>query len=97
MVLSIVLTVAVQVAVRARLSPERRARGWNGATWGAAVYAFGPASMLGFFWVTRRPGWIGALEALGLAVVAAGLVVGVMVGVDALFDLAAGPSSWRGK
>src|SRR5690606_14809989 len=55
MVLAIVLTVALQLAVRARLPAERRARGWNGASWGAAVYAFGPASMLGFFWVTRRP------------------------------------------
>lgn len=96
MVLSIALTVAVQLLVRSRLPPERRARGWNAASWGAAVYAFGPLSMLGFFWVTRRPGWVGALSALVFAVVAAALVLGVMVGVDELFDLFAGASSWRG-
>jgi hypothetical protein len=96
MVLSIALTVAVQLAARAQLPPERRARGWNAATWGAAVYAFGPLSMLGFFWVTRKPGWWGALEALGRAVLAASLVLGLMWGVDMLFDMFTGPTSWRG-
>lgn len=96
MVLSIGLTVAVQLMVRSLLTPERRDRGWNAATWGAAVYAFGPLSMLGFFWVTRKPGALGAFEALALAVFAAAGVLGVMYGVDALFDVVAGPTSWRG-
>lgn len=58
---------AVQLWDRRRLSPAQRARSWNTATWGAALYAFGPLSMLGWCWVTRK-------SALGLAV---GLVSGV--------------------
>ncbi len=95
MVLSIGLTVALQLLARSLLAPGRRQRGWNGATWGAAVYAFGPLSMLGFFWVTRKPGWLGALEAVASAVFCGALVLGVMLGVDQLFELAAFVSSWR--
>lgn len=57
MVLGIVLTLLVQLWDRRRQSPEQRARGWNIATWGCALYAFGPLSMLGWIFVTRRP-WI---------------------------------------
>lgn len=66
MVWGILLPVAVQRFDRRRMSVAMRARTWNGATWGAAVYAFGPLSMLGWFWVTRPRGarvWKGALAA----------------------------------
>ncbi|WP_437533710.1 transcriptional regulator [Sorangium sp. So ce726] len=61
MVLGIALPFALQRWDRRRLTPEQRAACWNGATWGAALYAFGPLSMLGWCWVTRgvqhgRPG-----------------------------------------
>lgn len=52
-VLSIVVPLLIQRAWKRRLPPERRARMWNVATWGAALYAFGPFSMLGFLWITR--------------------------------------------
>ena len=57
MVASIVVPLALQLWDRRRLSPEQRARCWNVATWGSALYAFGPLSMLGWCWVTRRPWW----------------------------------------
>jgi hypothetical protein len=56
--LGIALPLAVQLWDRRRLDEEQRARAWNGATWGAALYAFSVFSMLGWFWVTRG-GWRG--------------------------------------
>jgi hypothetical protein len=52
--LGIALPLAVQLWYRRRLDPGQRAVAWNGATWGAALYALGPLSMLGWCWVTRR-------------------------------------------
>jgi hypothetical protein len=71
MVLGIVLPLAVQLWDRRRLEPWGRERGWNAATWGAALYAFGPLSALGWYAVTRR-GWrkaLGVPVALGLLLV----------------------------
>lgn len=56
MILGIVLPLLVQLWDKRRLDDEARARSWNLATWGGALYAFGPLSMLGWSWVTRR-GW----------------------------------------
>ena len=53
-VLNWALTYAVQRWDRGRLSEAQRARAWNGASWGAAVYWFGFASMLPWAWVTRQ-------------------------------------------
>ena len=64
MACSILLTLGLQLLLRAWTPPERRARGWNQATWGAALYAVGPLSMLGFCWVTRSPGKRGAAIAI---------------------------------
>ena len=63
MVLSIVVPLMVQLWDRRRLTAEQRERVWSGATWGAALYAFGEMSLLGWFWVTRR--WRGELWAVG--------------------------------
>jgi hypothetical protein len=52
--LGIALPLAAQLWDRKQLTAEQRARVWNWASWGAALYAFGPASMLGWWWVTRR-------------------------------------------
>jgi hypothetical protein len=56
MVLGIALPLGVQLWDRRRLDASQRARAWNGATWGAALYAFSVFSMLGWCWVTRG-GW----------------------------------------
>jgi hypothetical protein len=52
--LGIVLPLAAQLWDRKQLTPEQRGRLWNWASWGAALYAFGPASMLGWWWVSRK-------------------------------------------
>ncbi len=57
MILGIALPLVVQLWDKRRLSSEQRARAWNFASWGAALYAFGPASMLGWIFVTRRKWW----------------------------------------
>jgi hypothetical protein len=100
MVLSIVLPLAAQRWDRRRLTPEQRDAAWNEATWAAALYALGPASMIGWCWVTRgtwrgQPGFswtrVGrGLRALGLGFTAA-LVFGTMVGAtDYLLAVALG-------
>lgn len=99
LVLGIAITYALQRWDRGRLSPAQREAAWNGATWGAALYAFGPLSMLGWAWVTRRdlPLWrrpgaalrpfrIPALL-LGGLMVAAGIVM-VVAGADWLIEQA---------
>jgi hypothetical protein len=53
LILGMALPFAVQRWERARLPAERRAAAWNGASWGSALYAFGPISMIGWAWVTR--------------------------------------------
>lgn len=92
MVAGIVLPWLLQLADRRRLTPNARARGWNIASWGSALYAFGPLSMLGWCWTTRPP-WIrcvvGALYtplALGALVLFDGLI-GWLSGTTALSEL----------
>ena len=50
---SILLPWLVQWLDKRRMPPRQKARCWSVATWGAALYAFGPLSMLGWVWVTR--------------------------------------------
>jgi hypothetical protein len=99
-VVGIALPLAAQRWDLRRLSPEQRAACWNSATWGAALYAFGPASMLGWCWVTRgawrgRPGLHGArigraLAALGLGIASSLALLGTMLVMDHLIALALG-------
>ncbi len=75
-VLAFLLPLLLQLWDRRRLSPEQRARAWNQASWGAALYAFGPFSMLGWGWVTRRRLWAlfaGLLCALAIALIVYGV------------------------
>src|SRR5690242_19359578 len=51
-VLGIVLPLSIQLWDFRRLTEERKSTGWNTASWVAALYSFGPLSMLGWFWVT---------------------------------------------
>ena len=55
-VLGIAIPLALQCLDKRRLSATYRAGAWNFASWGSALYAFGPLSMLGWAWVTR-PRW----------------------------------------
>ncbi|MGK3966032.1 transcriptional regulator [Sorangium sp. So ce118] len=100
MVLGIALPLALQLWDRRRLTPEQRNACWNGATWGAALYAFGPLSMLGWCWVTRNvqrgrsaarrtPRW-SALKALGLGAASTSAIVLVMSGIDYVVALLLG-------
>ena len=94
-ILGMALPYAVQRWDRLRLSKERQERAWNAASWGAALYAFGPWSMIGWCWVTRqrcalwRRESIVALIGKSVLVLLAGLlaaiaIVAALVGVYAL-------------
>ena len=95
--LGILLPLAIQLWVRRRLSPAQRSAAWNTATWGAALYAFGPLSLVGYFSVIARVAWFqrprpvlaGALGGLA-GLVAAALVMALIVGADWLLGLALG-------
>ena len=54
LVLGIGLTYLVQRLDKARLSDEQRDRAWNNVTWCVSLWWFGPLSMFGWGWVTRR-------------------------------------------
>lgn len=91
-VLNTGLTVAVQIWDRRRLTDRQRARAWNAASWGSAIYVASVASMIPWAWVTRNE-WtqwrkrslVFALGRsallLGAGLVAAALIYGVVVGV----------------
>jgi hypothetical protein len=76
--LSISLPLHVQWLDKRRLPSRQRERAWNAASWGAALYAFGPLSMLGWAWVTRRS----AVALVGALLVAVSMFL-VMDAVDA--------------
>jgi hypothetical protein len=84
LVLGIALTYGVQRWDRGRLTAAQRARAWNGASWAAALFAFGPFSMVGWACVTRiaaAPWWPrGARRAAaGVLVVAAGFASALII------------------
>lgn len=82
MVLGIVVPLLLQLWDKRRLDEDGRARAWNFASWGAALYAFGPLSVLGWFWVTRR-GWRRLYGLAALVVIAA-----LLTGIDTLLQFA---------
>lgn len=93
-VLNIALPLLLQIADKRWLLNERQRSGaWNTASWGAAVYGFGPASMIGWVWVTRQEwrqwraqgaavAFAWTLAMLGAGLLAAAGVLAVVVGVD---------------
>lgn len=101
LVLGITLTLTAQLWDRRRLTKEQRSGAWNTASWGSALYAFGPLSMLGWCWVTRqewarwrhestwRSLWKSAVLLL-MGLLAAIAIWAVIVGVDQLIGLLAG-------
>jgi hypothetical protein len=80
-VLGIGLTYALQRWDKGRLSREQRERAWNDATWGAVLWWFGPLSMFGWGWVTRRG------KGLLLAVACVIGISVVLLGADLVFAL----------
>jgi hypothetical protein len=73
MVLSILLPLAVQLWDRRVLRERGQEQPWSFATWGAALYAIGPLSMLPWSWLTRGPVWRFFWGPLWLAALAAAL------------------------
>jgi hypothetical protein len=101
LVLGITLPLAVQVWDRRRLTKEQRSGAWNTASWGSALYAFGPLSMIGWCWVTRQEWARWRLEStfrllwksaalLLIGLLAACSIWAAIVGVDQLIGLVAG-------
>jgi hypothetical protein len=78
--LGIALPYALQRWDRGRLPPARRARAWNAASWGSALYVAGPLSMLGWCWVTRQR-FRARRRRDGLAVAVAWSVVVLLAGL----------------
>jgi hypothetical protein len=82
------LTFAVQRWDRGRLTAAQRARAWNGASWGAAVYWFGFASMVPWLWVTRQRWRVWREDGLALALAqSAALLVKGALAAAALFAI----------
>ena len=85
LVFSYGLTLGLQLWDKRRLTPEQRARSWNWASWASAVYNFGPLSMLGWGWVTRKTIWGLLFGALSVA-----LIMAIVALVNYLFGMATG-------
>jgi hypothetical protein len=83
-ILGIVLTLAFLRWDRRRLDEDQRARSWNSATLGQSLLNFGPWSLLGWGWVTRRG------KGILFGFLAAILITAVLVLVDTLFVAAFG-------
>lgn len=71
LVLGIVIPLGLQLHDRGRLAPEQRAWVWNFASWGSALYNFGPLSLIAWGYVTRSPRyWRGLAVGVLLAEIA---------------------------
>lgn len=101
-VLNIALPLTVQTLDKRRLTDRQRARVWNRASWGSALYVAGILSMIPWAWVTRSEwarwrerglGWALGRSALllaaglGVAVLLYGVVLGVLTGFGAALGL----------
>jgi hypothetical protein len=84
-VLGFLLPLLVQLWDRRHLDGEERQRVWNFASWGSALYAFGPLSMLGWSWVTRR-NWMRVV----MGPVSLGAIVLLMGTIDGLLHASTG-------
>lgn len=83
-ILGILLPLAIVRWDRKRLDEDQLARSWNSATLGQALLNFGPLSLLGWGWVTRRG--IGLL----IGTLAAGVIIGFLMIINAIFGAAFG-------
>jgi hypothetical protein len=91
-VLNTGLTLAAQIWDKRRLTERQRARAWNTASWGSAIYVASVASMIPWAWVTRSEwarwrerGLAFALARsallLGAGLAAAAVIYGIVLGV----------------
>lgn len=101
-VLNIALTLGAQILDKRRLNERQRARSWNAASWGSALYVAGPASMIAWAWVTRSE-WarwrsrgldvalprsaLTLAAGLGVGALIYGISVGVVVGLAAVLHV----------
>ncbi len=83
-VLNIVTTLALQIWDKRRLTARQRARSWNAASWGSALYVAGPGSMIAWAWVTRNEWARWRRRGLGGALVKSVVVLVVGLGIAAL-------------
>ncbi len=101
-VLNIALPLTVQTLDKRRLTDRQRARVWNRASWGSALYVAGILSMIPWAWVTRNEwarwreaglGWalgrsvLLLAAGLGVALLLYGIVLGVLTGLSAALGL----------
>jgi hypothetical protein len=79
-ILNIALPYLITRRDRRKLSEDRLARAWNTASWGSAVYFFGPFCLPAHFWITRRTAR-GLLQGCAwmVAVLASEWILGVLV------------------
>jgi hypothetical protein len=69
--LGILIPLAVQLLDRRRMTPEQRRWVWGYATWGSALYNFGPLSLVAWGYVTRSPRYArGLAVGVGLTAIA---------------------------
>lgn len=73
MIWGITLPLALQLLDRHHMSEEERERVWGFASWGSALYNFGPLSLVAWGYVTRSPRYVRGL-ALGCAMTAVALL-----------------------
>ena len=103
-ILGIVLPLSLQMIDRRRLREDRRAGAWNGVSWAAALYAFGPLSMIGWVVVTRHDwaGWrrhgrlYAFIRCFVLAAIGALIALGIawaIVSVDEAVDALTSPAA----
>ncbi len=83
-VLNIALTLALQIWDKRRLTERQRARSWNAASWGSALYVAGPGSMIAWAWVTRNEWAEWRRRGLGAALLRSALVLLAGLGIAAL-------------
>jgi hypothetical protein len=99
MVLNIVVPLGLQMLDKRRLRPEQRERAWNGVSWAAALYAFGPLSMVGWVWVTRQDFWawwrrsvtLALVKTIGFLVIGLGVGIGIAIVNVLIVGLIGGP------
>jgi len=83
-VLNIALTLGAQIWDKRRLNARQRARSWNAASWGSALYVAGPASMIAWAWVTRSEWARWRRRGLGWALLSSALTLAVGLGIAAM-------------
>lgn len=83
-VLNTGLTLAVQIWDRRRLTSRQRARAWNSASWGSAIYVASVASMIPWAWVTRNEWAQWRRRGLGFALARSALLLGAGLAAAAL-------------